>query len=237
MNEWGAQSFQAVWFTPPGAVDIAAIFTAIVGAKSDSFHQQSVGISIALGSDGVRQFRVQSQPGRIDYFETALGNAADAFPLFNVKEAFAAFASRVTGGIQSAGSANRLAVVVQLAKQVAKASEASLILGEMLNCKMPFDDVTNLGFQVNKRRAFSDRSDLDMNRLMTMQLQNIAQFDMIDPAAPVVKNIEYVTISIDCNTQSRENFALQPIDQVPIWSELMAECERLFVTRTVETLN
>jgi hypothetical protein len=238
MGDWGAQSFQAVWFTQPAAADVIAVFAGIVGANPDNVHQQSVGIAIALGSNGVTQFRVQTQPGRIDYFETALGSATNAFPLASdIKKAFAGFAGRIAGGIQPVGNANRLAIVVSISKQIDKASEASSILGEMLNSKMPFDDVENLGFQINKRRAVGHRDDIEMNRLMTMQLQNIQQFDMINPASPVLKNIETVMISVDCNTHSRQNLTLQPSEQVPIWKELAVEAERLCDARSAKALS
>jgi hypothetical protein len=238
MSDWGAQSFQAVWFTAPAAMNVTAIFTGLVGANPDNVHQQSVGVAIALGSDGVTQFRVQSQPGRIDYFETAVANQAIGFPLiYNLVESFAAFTRRITSGVESVGKANRLAVVVTLAKEIDNAGEGSLILGQLLSSEMPFSDVENIHFQINRRRNIPNRSDIEMNRLLTMQLQTVQQFDMIDPTSPVLKAVEIAVISADCNTHSRELLTLPPAEQVPIWKELTLEAERLCDAKSIKSLS
>jgi hypothetical protein len=236
MSEWGALNLQAAWFTMPRATDAASIFTGIVGAKPDSAQQMTVGSAVALGSNGVTQFQVQTQPGRVDYFEAAVPVTGMEIPLIiDLGKAISAFAGRVLNGSEAVGSAQRLAFVVTLCKPVESAGETLEILGSLVGASFPFPDASDLNFQINRRRAILGR-DLSMNRLFRMQPQMLQQIDMSDPARPVIKSVETACISVDCNTHSSTILTLEPGEQIPIWKDLFLEAERLCDARSVNVL-
>jgi len=237
MSEWGAQHLQAVWFIHPRETDAASIFAAIVGAKPDNALQMTVGSVLATGSNGISLFQVQTQPGRIDYFESAIPSSPAEFPLIvDVKKAIGAFTSRILNGSQSVGAAQRLAVVVTLCKQVESPSEAVQILDSLVGAHIPFSDASDINFQINRRRPIPGRDDLLMNRLFRMQPQIVQQIDTINQSRPVAQTINIACIVVDCNTYSPTVLTLEPSEQIPIWKELALEVERLCDAKSIKAL-
>jgi hypothetical protein len=238
MSEWGAQNLQAVWFIQPREIDAATIFAGIVGAKPDNTQKVTVGSTVAVGSDGISQFQVTTQPGRIDYFETLVSNIPAEFPLFvDVKNAIGAFTGRIINGSHSVGVAQRLAIVINLCKRVEAAGDFLQALNSLVGSETTLSDASDIIFQVNRRRAIPGSDGLSMNRLFRMQPQVVQQIDPNNPLQPPINTVEIVSLSVDCNTHSVTPPTLEPDEQISIWKELALEAERLCAAKSINALS
>ena len=143
MHEWGAQSFQAVWFQDQQSIELGNFFEAIVGAKPDTVTQQSVGSAIALGSDGKRQFRCHMQPGRLDYFELLVPGRGNAFPLFTPPESHVSIFVDQAMKVE-VGNVSRLALVSNLFKPVPPDGNVTEETKAVLGLNFPFEGGNDL---------------------------------------------------------------------------------------------
>src|SRR5271165_1459481 len=151
LMDWGIRSLQTVWFKQQSFGDIRPLFAAIVGALPDNFQQQSIGVSLASGTDGTIAFQLVSQPGRLDYFEAPVATEEAKIPLlYDVQRALSQFNERSQRGCPLISEVLRLAVVVTLSIP-AERGEAAKILGDNVGIDIPMNDSSDFIFQINRR--------------------------------------------------------------------------------------
>ncbi len=251
MIDVGLQSLQAAWFSSGGPIKCSAseLYQSIIGEPAAATQSSTAaGVSVATGAQGPRYLRVQSSPGRIDYFLSsapqvpqfmaaeARSSSFDLLP--NVNETIDAFVANCEKGSALVGEAIRIALVASTSQKAESSAAVSKILATRIGLSLPFDDGTDLLFQINRRKQLSSVADVEANRVVKWVGELVQQIT-IGPIGPDSKTLasgqHLATLSVDLNTVPTGRI-LSVDEQLLIFKELAVEAKRLSAASTLSAL-
>jgi len=243
MNEWGARSFQAVWFLagPPARIPADEIYRRTFELEPET-HFSNPGQSIATGNTLTGEYRIQGQPGRIDLFllpsasTAAVGGPPILILLPHIDAAMEEFSSKLESACSAVGEAYRIALVVTLSAQVETREQATASVLRAIGLSLPFTDGSDLVFQVNRQRALEDNK-YTINRLLQWRTETVQQLTALaGSASNIMENIYATTFAADINNVPAPQRILSPTDQLWIFREMSAEARRCYSERSIKGL-
>jgi hypothetical protein len=179
MKEWGARSFQSVWFTAGPRIPADELYRRTFG-KGPETHYSSSGQSLATGSTLTGEYRFQEQPGRTDFFllptasTAAVGQPPVLMLIPEIDAAMKEFSSNLEGACPAVGDAYRLALIVTVSAQAETREQAATSVLDLIGMSLPFADASDLLFQVNRQQELRDTR-LTMNRVLQWRSETIQQ--------------------------------------------------------------
>jgi len=245
MSNWGAQFLQLGWFTPNARnLSASGLFELLFGRQPDQIQQNKVPtpaapfLSFASSVEGDVEYRVISQPGRIDAYILVpddLSVSRSGAPILAKTDAhLTLLQERVGAGCEFVGESLRLALVLNLLQQMDSVDAATKLINERIGGMIPFDGASDLNVQVNRRRQLKSVPHTQINRLnrfavVILQQINMAlagPFQQSDQPLSVVNEFIAANHHIDVNTVPSGQ-GLTPGQQVQIWNEMFAEALRI----------
>lgn len=250
MTDFGLQSLQAVWFTPGGikasAGDLYQAFHREQAATTQSF--TAAGVSIASGTKGSCHLKIQVSPGRIDYVleSTPLGVQSTQLPLAprplsllsDIGTTVDEFLVTCDQACVTIKDALRVALLANTARKADSQARANEIFAAQTKFSLPFDDATDLLFQINRKTSLTSVPDVEINRFMkwaAVLVHTLTLTNMGPPSTPVANSLNLVTLSVDINTMSTGSI-LSADQQRSIFNEIAAEAKRLSQAFTLSAL-
>ncbi len=238
MAAWGVQSLQAVWWgLKPPTVSAQDIYQTMIGSGPPAVQTNpALGLAAAIGTDGLSVFRIQVQQTRVDFFENSQSQGGQTFPLFSdLKSTMQRFRQRLASASGIVGDAARLALVVNTSEEAASAEEATNLLVSKLGITLPFQDGSELIFQINRKRPLASMPGQEINLIMKWLVENVQQIT-ISSGAPIVQATVLKTLSVDVNTVPSTR-VFTPAEQPAIFQEIFDEAERLSQVNALSALS
>ena len=224
---WGIQLCQAVWYTTGQPPAIGELFRELVGTPAAST-QTTPGISLATGQDLGSTFRLQLQPGRIDFFEHAAGGAAFAqLPVFSD---FAMALQNFRGRLRRAtvGDVGRVALIVTMAHPSVTGREALDLVLTKIGIDLPFRDVSDFIFQINRRRHFAWDDKLEMHRVLkwSADVFQVVQLNFVGAGA-ALRTQNVASFVVDVSNALVDGRSFNQAEQISMFEEVGDEVDRL----------
>jgi hypothetical protein len=232
---WSLQSLQAVWYPAGVSPPIGDLFSALVGVPPATTQAAQM-TSVAVGQGANSVYRVQQQPGRIDFIEAPQMQQPGAFPLFSdFKGPFSKFTnslSRVT-----INQATRVALVVVLTQLMPSAEDAVQLVSNQIGFQLPFQDGRDLVFQINRRRQFKSVTGLEMHRVLKWSAENFQIVGMSTGGGPpMVKSQDVSSYTVDVSNAFDTGRTFDPKEQAALFQEISDEVERLCSANSMSAL-
>jgi hypothetical protein len=221
----------------PIQAEPAALYQDMVGQAANST-QSSPATSTVMANGQSRGllYNVQRQPNRLDFFANREPDQATKFPtITNIPDAISKFQSRLNAASKQLSAVNRVALVVNISKVVDSMNAANQQVSELTGIEFPFDDLSDVLFQLNRRMELPVVSGMQLNRVLKWLVET---FQIVEVVAGSVNvhNIYAVTLSVDVNTVPVPNRLYQTTEQATIFGAMAAEVERLCGVRTLRAL-
>jgi hypothetical protein len=244
------RSAQFVWFTTSDvSLDHEAFFKELSGMGSDVTQrlkppQAPVPMTIISGVADDIQYRLQSQPGRFDFFAAPVDMPPSdpTVPMLRgVKNSETIIKRVLLAAEKFAEQLNtvyRLAFVTQYFKLCKDEDEARSHYTKLIASTLPLVGSRELAYQISSTKDVDGRT---LNRLIRWQTENVQsvffpmQTGFASYTMPVPRQENYLTYMIDTNSMPT-NLALLPKQQIEIWGSLIKENNRLWKISTVEEM-
>lgn len=232
MDDWGIQILQFVWFKDDAEnLRASSVFRDIVGEDAENTQINKVvgpaapfsSIASTLFDD--RNHQVMIMPGRVDYAVSRpdrqsagpwAWKLADGLKLLQMET------ERVAAVSEKVGSANRLALVVTLLRNVSTAEQASKFVLDRIGGAIP-DNAIDLMFQMNipKTSKVTKKRFNRLARFSSASLQEMTLTVVNGRASPTAIGPErhLASLVLDLNT---------PMEAIIYNSDLVAETFREF---------
>lgn len=234
---WAVTSLQAVWWgTQPITEDGAVLFQRLFEVPPSSM-QSAPGTSKATlsATQGSKNLVLQINGNRLDAFQAPLPAGPDlpTFPdVTNTVTEFSGWASTRRGPSELA---SRLAVVVQLHCLVDDAQNASRTFTENTDIDLPFNDGSDVIFQINRRKDLDGLEGSSINRLLKWSIEHIQTFSF-GQGLPQMKTLHAVALGVDVNVFPRDDRTYGRDQQSQLFAAMGAEAIRLCEVRTLASL-
>jgi hypothetical protein len=206
------------------------LFEAIIGTPPASFHvNRQGGISLANGTNGQIGYVLQTQAGRIDLILTPppVQTPSARLPLLpDLASALSTVAQNFSRGVSAIGAATRLALIINTMEHADSGEQANQFILQKIGFALPFSDGADLIFQINRRKAMSSMPTCELNRIMKWSGQVFQQINISGSGVGMPLSIDVAILSVDVNTISSSR-TFSEADQLPIFSEMCAEADRL----------
>lgn len=234
---WGLQSLQAVWWTAqPIQADPAALYQAMVGAASTA--TQSAGnTSVAMGQRTNRQYRVQRQANRLDFFVSCPPVPGVSVPLIDdIPAAIIDFKSKFSAACNQLPAVNRLAMVANVSEPAASVSAANQQVAELSGIELPYTDLSDIVLQLNRKKVSPTVANLQFNRVLKW-LSESFQIIEVTAGIPDLRTAYLITVTVDVNTAPVAGRTFQSGEQITIFDAIGTEVERLCLQRNIGALD
>jgi hypothetical protein len=180
-------------------------------------------------------FRVQTQPGRFDFFVTAAQSPGKNPVLPAVYLALDDFMKRLTAVSPKLTNVYRQALVVNVSQEVKTSSDAVTAILQQTGIKVPFADASDFVFQINRRTPATGTPAVELNRIMKWQSEAIQEITLTAPS-PTVSLHHLATLSADVNVVVMPNRFFNTAEQDAIWGRMVPEVEKLCLTNNLTAL-
>lgn len=236
MPTWGIQLLQAVWYITGQPPAIGDLFQGLVGTPATST-QSTRGIALAMAQEADSVFRLQQQPGRIDFFENPQPQpGARAFPIFpDFPKSLEKFRARLPRA--DVADVGRIALVITLSQPTATAAEAIELILTKVGFDLPFRDVQDFIFQINRRKPFTSAANIEMHRVLKWTAESFQLLELSSAGAPPTFQLQDVaTFAVDLSNVLVTGRAFSRAEQAQMFQEMGDEADRLCNANSLASL-
>lgn len=248
MEDWGIQILQFVWFKDDAeALRAPAVFRLLKNEDAENTQVNRTPsanapfLSIASTALDDRNYQVMVSPGRIDYTIARPDRSASgpwAWKLSDGLKVLETEVQNVIGAAKHVGTANRLALVATLLRNVSTAEQARTFVVDRISGDVPAGAI-DLMFQLNIRKT-STTTGQQYNRLARFSSASVQEMTLTvvnGRASPTTVGPErhIATLMLDLNT-TLEASIYEPNAIAALFREFAEEMKRLAKDGTVNGL-